>query len=265
MQDQIALGNGVTLTLGAKFEDNSFSGRELLPNLRLAWRRPGGDLVWGAISRASRTPNRIERDLTLPGFLVGAAFRSETVTAYELGYRANPLPRVSFSVNAFYNVYDELRTVSITPVTFLPLNLSNNGEAETWGGEVWGSYDVSPTWRLSAGASVLTKDYDATLTPDDISGLTSIGDDPDYQVQLRSQHDLSEAVELDLRLRAIDDLSTVEGYVEADARLGWRLSDRLVLSLTGRNLIEDRRVETSDPLRARAFGRSVFGALQVSF
>ena len=265
VQDQIALGNGVTLTLGAKFEDNSFSGRELLPNLRLAWRRPGGDLVWGAISRASRTPNRIERDLTLPGFLVGAAFRSETVTAYELGYRANPLPRVSFSVNAFYNVYDELRTVSITPVTFLPLNLSNNGEAETWGGEVWGSYDVSPTWRLSAGASVLTKDYDATLTPDDISGLTSIGDDPDYQVQLRSQHDLSEAVELDLRLRAIDDLSTVEGYVEADARLGWRLSDRLVLSLTGRNLIEDRRVETSDPLRARAFGRSVFGALQVSF
>ena len=265
VQDQIALGNGVTLTLGAKFEDNSFSGQELLPNLRLAWRRPGGDLVWGAISRASRTPNRIERDLTLPGFLVGAAFRSETVTAYELGYRANPLPRVSFSVNAFYNVYDELRTVSITPVTFLPLNLSNNGEAETWGGEVWGSYDVSPTWRLSAGASVLTKDYDATLTPDDISGLTSIGDDPDYQVQLRSQHDLSEAVELDLRLRAIDDLSTVEGYVEADARLGWRLSDRLVLSLTGRNLIEDRRVETSDPLRARAFGRSVFGALQVSF
>ena len=265
VQDQIALGSGVTLTLGAKFEDNSFSGQELLPNLRLAWRRPGGDLVWGAISRASRTPNRIERDLTLPGFLVGAAFRSETVTAYELGYRANPLPRVSFSVNAFYNVYDDLRTVSITPATFLPLNLSNNGEAETWGGEVWGSYDVSPTWRLSAGASVLTKDYDATLTPDDISGLISIGDDPDYQVQLRSQHDLSEAVELDLRLRAVDDLSIVEGYVEADVRLGWRLTDRLELSLTGRNLIEDRRVETNDALRARAFGRSVFGALQVSF
>ena len=75
----------------------------------------------------------------------------------------------------------------------------------------------------------------------------------------------TEAVELDVRLRAVDDLSAVDGYVEADARLGWRLSDRLVLSLTGRNLIEDRRVETSDPLRARAFGRSVFGALQVSF
>lgn len=264
-QDQIALGRGLTLTLGAKFEDNSFSGQEFLPNVRLAWRRPGGDLVWGAISRASRTPNRIERDLTFPGFLVGGDFQSETVTAYEVGYRANPQPRMSFSINAFYNVYDDLRTVSTTPATFLPLTLTNHGEAQTWGVEAWGSYDVTPTWRLSAGASTLTKDYDAAPTPDDISGLISIGDDPDHQILLRSQHDLTEAVELDVRLRAVDDLRLVEGYVEADVRLGWRLTDALELSLTGQNLIEDRRVETGDALRGRAFGRSVFAALQARF
>ena len=265
VQDQITLGEGLILTLGAKFEDNSFSGQEFLPNVRLAWERPGGDLLWGAVSRASRTPNRIERDLTLPGFLVGADFQSETVTAYELGYRATPQPNLSFSINGFYNVYDDLRTVSITPGTFFPLNLSNNGEATTWGVEAWGSYDVSPTWRLSAGVSTLTKDYDATPTLDDISGLISIGDDPDYQVLLHSQHDLTDAVELDLNLRAVGGLATVDSYVEADVRLGWRLTDQLELSLVGRNLIEDRRVETGDPVRGRAFGRSVFGALQVSF
>jgi iron complex outermembrane receptor protein len=264
-QDQIALGGGVTLTLGAKFEDNSFSGQEFLPNVRLAWHRPGGDLLWAAVSRASRTPNRIERDLTLPGFLVGGDFQSETVTAYELGYRANPSPRLSFSINGFYNVYDDLRTVSTTPVTFLPLRLSNNGEARTWGGEAWGSYDVSPAWRLSAGVSTLTRNYDAPLTPDDISGLVSIGDDPDHQLMLRSQHDLTEAVELDLRLRAVDDLRVIDGYVEADARLGWRLTDTLELSLTGQNLIGDRHAETGDPLRGRMFGRSVFAALRASF
>lgn len=264
-QDQIALGGGVTLTLGAKFEDNSFSGQEFLPSVRLAWQRPGGDLLWGAISRASRTPNRIERDLTLPGFLVGAEFRSETATAYELGYRANPLPQLSFSINGFYNVYDDLRTVSTTPATFFPLRLTNNGEAETWGVEAWGSYDVTPAWRLSAGLSTLTKDYDATPTADDISGLISIGDDPEHQLLVRSQHDLTDAVELDVRLRAVDDLATVDSYVEADVRLGWRLTDQLELSVSGRNLIEDRRVETGDPVRGRAFGRSVFGALQVSF
>ncbi len=264
-QDQIELGGGVTLTLGAKFEDNSFSGQEFLPSVRLAWQRPGGDLVWGAISRASRTPNRIERDLTLPGFLVGADFQSETATAYELGYRANPLPRLSFSINGFYNVYDDLRTVSVTPVSFLPLNLTNRGVAQTWGVEAWGGYDVSPAWRLSAGLSTLTKDHDATPTLDDISGLVSIGDDPEYQLLVRSQHDLTDAVELDVRLRAVDDLAAVDGYVEADVRLGWRLTEQLELSVTGRNLIEDRRVETGDAVRGRAFGRSIFGALQVSF
>ncbi|HYD28712.1 TonB-dependent receptor plug domain-containing protein [Brevundimonas sp.] len=264
-QDQITLGGGVTLTLGAKLEDNSFSGQEFLPNVRLAWQRSGGDLVWAAVSRASRTPNRIERDLTFPGFLVGADFQSETATAYELGYRANPSPKMSFSINAFYNVYDHLRTVSITPVTFLPLTLTNNGEATTWGVEAWGSYDVSPSWRLSAGLSTLTKDYDSILRPEDISGLISIGDDPDYQVQLRSQHDLTESVELDLRLRAVDELAAVDGYVEADARLGWQMTDRLELSVTGQNLIGDRRVETGDPVRGRSFGRSVFAALRASF
>ena len=264
-QDQIALTDSLTLTLGAKFEDNSFSGQEFLPNIRLAWQRPGGDLLWGAISRASRTPNRIERDLTLPGFLIGADFQSETVTAYELGYRANPLPRMSFSINAFYNVYDDLRTVSITPATFLPLRLTNNGEAETWGVEAWGSYDVSPTWRVSAGLSTLTKDYDPALTPDDITGLVSIGDDPEHQLLVRSQHDLTDSLELDVHLRAVDELMAVDSYVEADVRLGWRLTDQLQLSLTGRNLIEDRHVETGDPVRGRAFGRSVFGALEVSF
>ena len=218
-----------------------------------------------AISRASRTPNRIERDLTLPGFLVGADFRSETATAYELGYRANPLPRLSFSINGFYNVYDDLRAVSVTPVTFLPLRLTNVGEAETWGVEAWGSYDVTPAWRLSAGLSTLTKDYEATPSLEDISGLISVGDDPEHQLLVRSQHDLTDAVELDVRLRAVDDLAAVDGYVEADVRLGWRLTDQLELSVTGRNLLEDRRIETGDPARGRAFGRSVFGALQVSF
>ena len=264
IQDQITLAEGLTLTLGAKFEDNNFTGEEFLPNVRLAWHRPGGDLLWGAVSRASRTPNRIERDLTLPGFLEPADFRSETLTAWELGYRANPSPRMSFSINAFYNVYDDLRTVSTTPATVFPLMFTNNGEATTWGVEAWGSYDVSPAWRLSAGLSTLTKDYDRAA-PGDITGLVSIGDDPDYQVLVRSQHDLTDALELDVRLRAVDDLTAVDAYVEADARLGWRLTDQLELSLTGRNLIEDRRVETGDPVRARAFGRSVFGALQVRF
>lgn len=265
VQDQITLTDALTLTLGAKFEDNSFSGEEFLPNARLSWRRPGGDLVWGAISRASRTPNRIERGLTLPGFLVGGDFQSEKLTAYELGYRAMPLPRASFSISAFYNVYDDLRTVSVNPATFLPLTFTNFGAGEAWGIEAWGSYDLNDRWRISAGLSTLEKNLAAAPGSGDISGLASVGDDPGYQALLRSRMQLSDNLELDLRLRAVDDLADTDAYVEGDARVGWRLTDTLEVSIAGQNLIQDRRVETGDPVRRRAFGRSVHAALRVSF
>ena len=265
VQDQVALTDSLTLTLGAKYEDNSFSGDEFLPNIRLGWSRPGGDLVWAAISRASRTPNRIERGLTLPGFLVGGTFQSETLTAYEVGYRATPTPRASFSVSAFYNVYDDLRTTSLNPVTTFPLSFTNAGAGHDWGVEAWGSYDVTDRWRMSAGLSTLEKDFSAPASALDISGLASVGDDPAYQLLVRSQSRITDRLDLDLRLRAVGELKTVDSYVEADARLGWRLTDTLELSVTGQNLLEDRRVETGDPARRRAFGRSVFAALRVSF
>lgn len=264
-QDQIALTEGLTLTLGMKYEDNSFSGDEFLPSVRLAWSRPGGDLLWGAVSRASRTPNRIERGLTLPGFLVGGDFRSEHLTAYEVGYRASPFPDASFSISAFYNVYDDLRTVAVTPVTVLPFRLANYGSGETWGVEAWGSYDVNARWRLSLGVTTLETDFNTNPIEEDITGLISAGQSPDYQVLLRSQADLTDTLELDVRLRAVGELVTTDAYVQADVRLGWRLTERLELSLNGQNLLDDMHFETDDPVRRRAFGRSVFAGLRAAF
>lgn len=264
IQDQWRLSDRLTLTLGAKFEDNSFSGQEFLPSIRLAWETSQGDLFWGAISRASRTPNRIERDLTLPGFLEGGNFQSETAVAYEAGYRARPRADMSFSISAFYNVYEDLRTASLHPVTILPFTLTNFGAGETWGVEAWGSYDVNPRWRVSAGVSTLQKDFSAPAGSD-ITGLASVGDDPDYQVLLRNQAQLTDRLELDVNLRAVGELLNTDAYVEADARLGWRVTDQVELSISGRNLLEDRHVETGDPLRRRAFGRSLYAGLKVGF
>jgi len=265
VQDQIDLGANVVLTVATKLEDNSFSGRDVLPSVRLAWSPAGGGLLWGAVSRASRTPNRIERDLTLPGFLVGKDFQSEHLTAYELGYRANPTPALSMSVSAFFNHYDDLRTVSTAPVTILPLSLTNYGSGDTYGLEAWGAYDVTPNWRLSAGLATLHKDFAAPPVLLDLSALASIGDDPDYQAQLRSQSQLGDRVDLDLRLRATGDLAATDGFVEADARVGWRMTPSVELSLTGQNLVNDRRIETGDPNRRRAFGRSVYAAVRLLF
>src|SRR5690606_25522982 len=147
-----------------------------LPSARLAWRREGGDLVWGAISRASRTPNRIERDLTWVGLIEPQDFQSETLTAFELGYRANPTRDTSLSVSAFYNLYDDLRTTEASPGYAIPVHFGNLGEGENWGIEAWGAWDVNPAWRLSAGVSALGEDFRIKPGSLDVSSLASTGD-----------------------------------------------------------------------------------------
>ena len=145
------------------------------------------------------------------------------------------------------------------------MTLTNFGEGKTYGVEAWGGYDLTPSWRVSAGLSTLHKDLAAPASALDVSGLVSMGDDPDYQLLVRSQSRLRDDLDLDIRLRAVDDLATVDGYVEADVRLGWQVRDGLELALVGENLLEDRHQETADPLRARAFGRSVHATLRVGF
>ncbi|MFN3352107.1 MAG: TonB-dependent receptor plug domain-containing protein [Brevundimonas sp.] len=264
IQDQIQLARGLTLTVGAKWEDNSYSGQEFLPNIRLGWERQNGDLLWGAVSRASRTPNRIERDLTLPGFLVGGDFSSEALTAYEIGYRATPRPWASYSVSIFYNDYDELRTASLDPVTVFPIRLTNFGSGRTWGVEAWGSVEPVSGWRLSAGVSTLEKDLGAPVDRD-ITSLISQGDDPAAHGYLRSQLNLTRDWTFDAVVRGAEALAATPAYVDADARLGWRIREGLELSLSGRNLLHDERIQTGDPLRRRAIQRSVHLGLRAAF
>lgn len=267
VQDQISLRDDLVLTLGVKVEDSSFTGVEVLPNVRLAWRPNEASLIWGAVSRAARTASRIDRDLTLPGFLVGGSFGSEKLTAYELGYRARPARNLNLSISAFYHDYTDLRTVAPDPVTILPLRFANGGEGHTSGIEAWGSYEVSPRWRLDLGVVTLDKEFRLKPGEVDIASLASVGDDPSWQVLLNSRAQLTDRLELDVHLRAVDDLpeSGVDGFVEADVRLGWRFDNGLELALTGANLLNDTRLETGDPGRQRVLGRSAYLTLRAGF
>ena len=58
-------------------------------------------LLWAAVSRAVRTPSRIDRDLVAPAILVAATeFRSEKLVAFEAGYRGQPSGTTSISIFA---------------------------------------------------------------------------------------------------------------------------------------------------------------------
>ena len=81
------------MTLGSKVEHNDYTGFEFEPNVRLQWTWTPNQTLWSAISRAARTPSRIDRDLAEPAppapliLRGGRNYGSEYVTAYELGYR----------------------------------------------------------------------------------------------------------------------------------------------------------------------------------
>jgi iron complex outermembrane receptor protein len=273
VQDEVTLRDGLKLTLGLKAEDNSYSGLDWLPNVRLAWKLAPDQLLWGAISRSVRTPSRIDRELEALPFLAPAPdFQPETVIAYELGYRAQPLSNLSLSISAYYNVYNDLRSADLT-AGGLPFMLVNGLRADTYGVEVWGDYTPTRWWRLSAGLSNLHVRVAQKPGHFDITQFQSVGEDPAYQAFLRSRINVSPAVTFDADLRAIDHIdhplfgAVVPAYAEANARLGWRMTDDIELSVAALNLLHDRHMEANDPstLAPREIGRTAYVSLRWGF
>ncbi|KAA0595298.1 iron complex outermembrane receptor protein [Azospirillum lipoferum] len=268
-QDEVTLAPKLKLTVGLKAEYNSYSGFDLLPNLRLAWRLSDAHMLWTAVSRSVRTPSRIDRELSGGGILAPSPdFQSERLTAYEVGYRGQPTANSRVALSAFYNVYDDLRTTSMTGGG-LPIMLRNDMEGSTYGVEGWGSYGLTSWWTLHAGANWLHKSLRLKPGANDLSRFQAAGQDPAYQLQLRSRMNLTPEVEFDATLRRVGRVavSNVPAYTEADLHLGWHVTPALELSLFGQNLLHARHLEAYDPSNnaPRAIGRSIYARLRVGF
>ena len=268
VQDRISLGEELALILGLKAEQTTFTGVELIPNLRLAWRPNQDALLWAAVSRAVRTPSRIDRQLSfLPILAPADDFVSEKLIAFEAGYRGQPTDRTSLSVSVFYNLYDDIRTTEFAGNP-LPIQLRNGLEGETYGVEAWSSTQLMPWWRLNLGLATLWKDFDVKPGRVDLAGRDSLGHDPNYQLLGRSRMQLTDRLELNVGVRFVDDLSGdpgLDSYVEADGRLGYRLTENLELYVAGRNLLHQTHAESDDPQRARLIERSVFAGTRIRF
>jgi iron complex outermembrane receptor protein len=253
VQDEITLSPTVRATAGMKVEHHTYTGFEYLPSLRLAWQPASHTLLWTAVSRAVRTPSHLDRDLeALPILLPAPDFESETLIAYEAGYRGQFFDRVTLSVSGFYNDYDKLRTTNLLPSATLLGQLGNGMEGHTYGVEAWGQYNILDWWRVTAGVTGLHKDLRAKPGVIDASRMQAAGNDPDYQFTLRSLMSPLRDLDVDLGLRSVDGLTspTVRGYIEMDARLGWRAAKNFELSVAGFNLLHDQHPE-GGPLAVR--------------
>jgi iron complex outermembrane receptor protein len=268
-QGVIAAAPNLQLTLGAKVEDSGFEGAQLLPSARFAWTPSDEFTIWGAASRAIRSPTPFDRDVVerLGGmiFLVGGGdFVSEKFIAYELGAKLRPHRRLSVSVSGFYNDYDDLRSIEITPLTLLPLRWGNRMKGHAYGLEAWGTFEASSWWRLSGSVSWLDQQFRFKPGASGLLGPSQAGNDPKYRASLSSSIDLSPAVTLDTTFRYVSAFPEprIRAYAELDARLGWRVSDDVSVALVGRNLLHDDHLEYTDGTR---IPRSVFVDLQWRF
>jgi len=245
-------------------------------------------MLWAAVSRAVRTPSRIDRDLREPTLLPapfpasilngGDDFRSETLIAYELGHRAQLGTTLATSISLFYNDYSDIRSTTPGPAGFpsfgFPLVFANNLEGETHGLELSATWQPFESWRLRGGYNLLEEHLQVKAGRVDFSNALNETSDPEQQVTLHSALDLPAKLQLDIGLRWVDTLhnnngptpGTVPSYVEADARIGWLMNDRLEFSLVGQNLLHDHHPEYGFPSPARPeIERSVYGKVLLRY
>ena len=276
VQDEIALRKNVSFTLGTKLEHNDYTGFEFEPDARLSWVLNPNQALWAAVSRAVRTPSRIDRDLSegTPPYLIllkgGPNFTSEALLAYELGYRVQLNSAFTASVSSFYNQYNDVRSTSFTPGTILPLYFANSLEGDTYGLEFSGSYQVTDGWSLHAGYTLLRENLRVKPGQFDLDNALNETADPRGQFSLRSALNLPLRTEFTAALRWVDTLhtnngptpGTVPSYFEFDTRIAWHVNSRLELSLSGENLLHNRHPEYGFPDPARVeIERSAYGKL----
>ncbi len=296
IQDEIELlDDELFFTIGAKLESNGFTKPQLQPSARLFWRPSPRLALWSAVSRATRTPARFEDALatTIPigtvvldtpggplpltelnaALLGNRDLDSEELIAFEVGGRVNVSRSLSFDVATYLNVYDNLVTrpafVEVGPTTLFGTTFANGGEAVAYGVEVSAEWRVTDNWRLFPGFSF--QEIDAR-SKSGAAGDVAIFEDltPRFQFSLRSQHDLSDDLELDFWLYGQD--GTANGptpeFIDLDVRLGYRLTETVELAVTGRNLLHENRLDFRQsvyPSPPTQVGRSVFATLDVRF
>lgn len=293
LQDDVALLNRrLFLTVGSKFERDDLAGPELQPNVRLRWLPTSGLTLWGAVSRAVRTPARTDQDFSFTRYLFSMGqdvyylrmqgsrdLISESLLSNELGLRANPLPCLYFDCTGFYHTYKHLRTYALgescsvssdsTNIVYAPYIAGDDMSGQSYGFESLLEYRFQKI-RIRTTYSYMK----LILTPDE--GIENMraedaeGEVPRHQWSIQAFVDFPCHLELDGMLRFVDELpvSQIDSYLTADIRLGWNPSNRAMISIMGQNLIRNNYIEFKEqytPFYSTLVVRKILGRVSFYF
>jgi iron complex outermembrane recepter protein len=289
VQDEIRLlPERLSFFAGTKVQHNTYTAWEFQPSGRLVWSATDRQTLWAAVTRAVRTPTRVDADLrstVTPGGLLPVSaievfgnpgVKSEIEYAYELGYRVQPVKRLAFDLAAFYNDYENL--VSYRPVGInldvsppvVSLLTMNSFSGKSYGGEIAARWEVLPWWRLRPSYTFFEVDLRSTAGDLETAPTQQEGGSPQHQFALRSEWDLPRNFEFDAALRYVDRLPALDipSYVTLDLRLGWRPTRNLEIAIVGQNLVESKHAEfrtLNAPALVGQVQRSVYGKVTWRF
>ena len=188
-------------------------------------------------------------------------FQSEELNAYELGFRWLPTSTLSFDITTFYNVYNnllsydigdaEIKNVNGSTFYVIPINLDNNLEGYSYGTEWLATWQMNRDTRLRFSYSFIDiklKDKSENSFSNEVISLVA-DRSLEHQASIWGSVDLSDSVELDLRLyyaseRKWDSTSgnySISDGVDSDLRIGWQATKALGFSIIGRHLLHDEK------------------------
>jgi iron complex outermembrane receptor protein len=257
--------NHVTFTLGSKFEENNYSGFEIQPSARALWNIVPHAMLWGSISRAVRTPGRLDRDVLLtdvdlvsPPILVriwgDPTFQSEVLIGYEAGYRQLLTHTLYADVAAFHNQYDDLEgygkrftTTNTAPAaTIINIPFANAIKGVSDGVEVAPDWKPSSWWELRGNFShvhVNVRDKPG-FTDASTPGVYE-GSSPHRTAALQSLLTLPHGIEFDTDYRFVSRLpaQAVKSYQTMDVHGSGSPVKSLRIEVAGHNLLQPHHHE----------------------
>ena len=296
-QDEIeAIAGRLYITLGSKFENNTYSGFEAMPTARAVYQFSPRRMGWVGASRAVRSPAEldtslranegafIEPDGTLAVVSIfgNAKAKDEELQAYEAGYRMTVGRTVSVDLAAYYNRYNHrtsdepgapfFEATPGPPHLVIPLDEQNLQYGETHGAEMAAKWKVTSRWTIEPSYDFERMHFHARAGSQDVqSGPLTEGSDPRQHGRIRSHVDLGQNVAWNLAAYYTDRL-TVQGvpsYTRIDTNLIWRMREDVTLGIYGQNLLKDTHLEFNDPLRSSALSslirRSAYAKLTWRF
>ena len=283
------------LSAGVNLGHNDYTGYEFQPSLQLSWQPFSRQTLWLSFAKSVKTPTRLESDMYLGivsnrteqnvtyfRFYGNPDLDSETIYSTEAGYRFRPSDSFFLDVSVYCNDYDDIIYLELGEFkqSFSeyenrieyewPFHMTNDLKARAFGGEITLDWQLLGWWKIKAYYAYLSFELDLSKIDDLFLYYFNISDEnPKHEISLQSWMDVSQRLELNTRVRYIDEvpLDNHKNNFILDVQVRWKISDCLDMFVLCKNLTDSKAVFVSkDYFEAPDIReRSIYGKIEYRF